>query len=160
MPHKPTYVANSILYKARQEGIEIRPLKMQKLMYFLHGWSLATSGHPIVGEQFEAWPYGPVLSSIYQEFKGYGAEPITDYACEFDPESGEEKKLMVSLNDTAFQQLLDSVWNKYKSFSGPQLSSMTHAEGTPWKGVRDAGMAYIPNETITNYFTQLARRGG
>lgn len=159
MPHKPAHVANSILYKARQEGLQIRPLKMQKLMYFLHGWGLATSGHPVVGEQFEAWPYGPVLSSVYQEFKGYGSDPITEYACEFDPESGEEKQLMVSQNNKDFQQLLDKVWNKYKGFTGPQLSMMTHAEGTPWKGVRDAGLTYIPNETIAEYFTQLVRRG-
>jgi uncharacterized phage-associated protein len=157
MPHKPAHVANSILYKGRLDGVEIRPLKMQKLMYFLHGWGLATSGEPVVGEQFEAWPYGPVLSSVYQEFKGYGSDPITEYACEFDPESGEEKRLMVSPNNAAFQSLLDSVWNKYKIFSGPQLSAMTHAEGTPWKEVRDAGMTYIPNEKINEYFTKLAR---
>jgi uncharacterized phage-associated protein len=157
MPHKPAHVANSILYKGRLDGVEIRPLKMQKLMYFLHGWGLATSGEPVVGEQFEAWPYGPVLSSVYQEFKGYGSDPITEYACEFDPESGEEKRLMVSPNNAAFQSLLDSVWNKYKIFSGPQLSAMTHAEGTPLKEVRDAGMTYIPNEKINEYFTKLAR---
>lgn len=157
MPYKPPHVANSILYKARQEGIEIRPLKLQKLMYYLHGWGLAIAGEPVVGEQFEAWPYGPVLSSVYHEFKMFGSDPITEYACEFDPESQEEKQQMVGLDNKKFYLLLDKVWNKYKIFSGPQLSAMTHADGTPWKEVRDSGGTYIPDIKIRDYFRSLVK---
>jgi uncharacterized phage-associated protein len=63
----------------------VTPLKIQKLVYCLHGWHLATRDSPVVGELFEAWPYGPVLSSIYHEFKKNGKNSIEEYAREIDP---------------------------------------------------------------------------
>jgi uncharacterized phage-associated protein len=157
MPYKPAHVANTILHRARQEGIEIRPLKLQKLVYFLHGWGLATSGEPVVGELFEAWPYGPVLSSVYHEFKKFGSEPITDYAADIDPATGEKKKQMVGVNNKKFHALFEKVWSKYKGFTGVQLSTMTHADGTPWKEVRDNGGTYIQDDKIEQYFKGLVR---
>ncbi|WP_416207720.1 type II toxin-antitoxin system antitoxin SocA domain-containing protein [Bradyrhizobium sp. SEMIA] len=43
--------------------------RYRSLVYRLHGWSLATRGAPAVGEHFQAWPCGPVLASLYREFK-------------------------------------------------------------------------------------------
>src|SRR5579864_525141 len=122
MPYRPSHVANSFLYRGKEEGVAIDHLKMQKLVYFLHGWFLATRGEPVVGEKFEAWPYGPVLTSLYHEFKSNGSRPISSYATDIDPQTGEFKSLMVNLKDTPFFEVFDRVWKKYMPYSGLRLS--------------------------------------
>ncbi len=160
MLHLPSHVANSFLHRARHEGVtDIDPLKIQKLVYVLHGWHLATRGAPAVGENFEAWPYGPVLSSLYHEFKNFGSSPITNYATEIDPASGEYKSLMVNPANRPFYEVFDRVWDRYKNLSGLQLSALTHAEETPWYRARRKGASYLSNAEIQEHFRGLAARG-
>ena len=159
MPYLPAHVANTFLYRARQEGIsDVDPLKIQKLVYCLHGWHLATRDAPAIGELFQAWPYGPVLSSIYHEFKQYGSAPIASYAEEIDPSSGTSRSLMVNPDDSNFYEVFNAVWNRYKNLTGLQLSALTHAEGTPWSVARQRGAPYLSNEEIKSHFKELAKR--
>jgi uncharacterized phage-associated protein len=159
MPNLPAHVANAFLYRARQEGVaDIDPLKIQKLVYCLHGWHLATRDAPAVGELFQAWPYGPVLSSLYHEFKQFGSATIANYAEEIDPNSGVSRSLMVSPNDKAFYDVFDAVWTRYKNLNGIQLSALTHADGTPWSTARQRGLPYLSNDEIRAHFQELANR--
>ena len=159
MPYKPAHVANAFLYRARQEGIgDMDKLKIQKLVYVQHGWFLATRDAPAVGELFEAWPYGPVLSSLYREFRAAGKQPIQGYAKDIDPETGEIKIYVVNRGDRYFYDVFDLVWDRYKKMSGLKLSALTHAQGTPWSEARNAGLSYIPNESIKEHFVELANR--
>lgn len=160
MPYKPSHVANSFLVRARKEGIEIDPLKIQKLVYFFHGWFLATRDSAGVGELFEAWRYGPVLPSLYQQFKSHGSGPIKGYALDVDPKTGQERALMVGANDKEFSEVFDRVWNRYKAMSGLQLSALTHASDTPWQNAWQHGWSYLSNEEIKSYFRRLALRDG
>src|SRR5258708_4237314 len=77
-PWKTLAAANFFLAKGLEDGVSIDPLKLQKLVYFAHGWHLAVTGKPLIDEYVEAWPYGPVIPSLYHRFKSYGADPITD----------------------------------------------------------------------------------
>jgi uncharacterized phage-associated protein len=159
MPYLPAHVANSFLYRATTEGVrDIDPLKIQKLVYCLHGWYLATRGVPAVGERFQAWPYGPVLSSLYHEFKQYGSNPIGGYATEIDPTSGQYRSMMVSLEDKNFQEVFEAVWNRYKDLNGLQLSALTHSTGTPWSKARERGDSYLNDSEIQEHFRELAAR--
>jgi uncharacterized phage-associated protein len=160
MPQLPAHVANSFLVRAKQEGVsDIDPLKIQKLVYCLNGWHLATRGTPAIGEAFQAWPYGPVLSSIYHEFKKFGSSVIGEYAKEVDPTSGQVRSMMVSPQDKTFYDVFDRVWNRYKGLSGLALSSLTHAPGTPWSKARERGASYLSNDEIERHFRELASRG-
>jgi uncharacterized phage-associated protein len=158
MPYVPAHVANAFLYRGNQEGVrDIDPLKIQKLVYCLHGWYLATRDAPAVGERFQAWPYGPVLASLYHEFKANGSNLIQGYAREIDPATGQYRSLMVSPDDKSFQQVFEAVWNRYKGMSGLQLSALTHAHGTPWQKARELGNAYLSDDEIKVHFKNLAR---
>lgn len=42
MAYSPTRVANNILERAFKEGIEVTPMKLQKILYFL---ALLTAGY-------------------------------------------------------------------------------------------------------------------
>lgn len=161
MPYKPSHVANSFLVTARNEGIsDVDHLKVQKLVYNFHGWFLATMDEPAIGELFEAWPYGPVLSSLYNEFKVAGSRPIEGYAKDIDPATGSYKTLMVNPNDARFAAVFNRVWDRYKNKSGLALSSLTHAPGTPWSLARQRGASYLSNEEIKQHFRDLVQQDG
>jgi uncharacterized phage-associated protein len=157
--YKPAWVANTFIVRARDEGVrDVDPLKIQKLVYHLHGWHLATTGCPAVGEQFEAWPNGPVISSLYHQFKKFKWNTITDYAQDIDPATGEFKALVVTPSDEQFRAIFDAVWQRYKGLSGPELSALTHAPDTPWSEARAKGLQYISNDRIKDYFLNLGRQ--
>jgi uncharacterized phage-associated protein len=157
MPYKPSHVANSFLVRAHEEGItDVDPLKIQKLVYYFHGWFLATRNIAGGGELFEAWPYGPVLPSLYRQFRANGARPIEGYAVDVDPGTGDSRALMVNPTDTMFKEVFDRVWDRYKNVSGLQLSSLTHAPGTPWDLARRRHATYLSDDEIMAHFRKLA----
>ena len=45
------------------------PLKLQKLLYFAQGFSYAFYDKELFNDDFEAWVHGPVIPSIYHEYK-------------------------------------------------------------------------------------------
>jgi uncharacterized phage-associated protein len=156
--YKPAWVANTFLWRAKEDSVfDVDPLKIQKLVYNMHGWYLATTGYPVVGERFEAWPAGPVLSSLYQKFKKYRWNKIDDLAIDIDPQTGESKALIVAPSDERFYEVFQAVWQRYKGFSGSQLSALTHAEGTPWSRARAEGRQYISDDEIRAHFIELAK---
>ena len=58
----------------------ISNLHLQKILYFMQLRSIQVHGRDgrIIGEDFEAWRFGPVLRSVYYAYRSYGAERIYD----------------------------------------------------------------------------------
>ena len=167
MAYETKAVANYFLELANVDGVSVSPMKLHKLLFFAHGWYLAIAGEPLLDEDIEAWKYGPIVDSIYQEFKAFGNLPITTFAknpnferqraLEFPriPE-GEEHELV--------RKIVRKVWETYNSYTALQLSSITHQEGTPWSTVAKEYKGVLPyhaeinNDLIKDYFINLANR--
>ena len=83
MAYKGKSIANAFISLAGSDGID--PLKLQKLLYYANGHYLAEhDGTPLINEYFEAWDYGPVIPTVYYEFREYGNNPIRRFACDID----------------------------------------------------------------------------
>lgn len=178
MAYSAKAIANYFLDIAESTGHVITPMKLQKLVYFAHGWNLAITAAPLIDEQVEAWQFGPVISSLYHAFKKYGGSPITGYAKEMDlakiSSSTDESSLAdayqtprVPPNDHETIKLLSKIWEIYGTFTAVQLSNLTHLDGTPWKKVWDENQSTsnlipkgkdIDNDAIKNYFLAQAKR--
>lgn len=151
MTYSATTIANYFIKKASDEGEDMTLMKLSKLVYIAHGWSLAIYDSPLVSEPVQAWKFGPVIESLYHQFKKYGNRPIDMMAiAERIPDK-----------DTETKSLLDKVWELNKNHTAYQLSNWTHIKGSPWdqvwkktEGARDQ---VIPNELIRKYFLQLGR---
>ncbi|WP_366513810.1 type II toxin-antitoxin system antitoxin SocA domain-containing protein [Planktotalea sp.] len=65
-------------------------MKLQKLVYIAYGWHLALSGKKLFTEEIEAWKHGPVVPSLYHEFKHLRENPITSFATSYDYNSEQE----------------------------------------------------------------------
>lgn len=166
MPYDAKAVANEFLKVAEKEGKKLTPMQLIKLVYFAHGWHLALTGDPLINENVEAWRYGPVIPSLYHEFKVFGNGVINREATRFDfvkTETGAftlvQRKPEIPAGSYA-SQLIQRVWDVHKHLSAIQLSNMTHQPDSPWTltpGKEFKGTD-IPNEVIKDYFRKVAER--
>ena len=155
-------VANYFLKRGRREGVELDPLKLQKLIFFAHGWHLAIRKQPLVNERAEAWPYGPVFPSVYHEFKRHGRDGIRRLA--IDWVDGEPWVPVVPETATEARAILNRVWEVYGNLPGTRLVRMTHQKDGPWAQtwVNDARSGKIkgvdiPEDSIQQYFERAAQ---
>jgi uncharacterized phage-associated protein len=73
--------ANQVVALANSEVKGITNLELQKVMYFALGSYIKENGindfvKNLYNEPFEAWPYGPVIRSVYFEHKINGRSKI------------------------------------------------------------------------------------
>ena len=136
-PYTPQHIANFFLYRAEQEGIkDITPMKLIKLVYIAYAWYLALYNKPLFDECIEPWQHGPVVPSIYHEFKKFRANPITEFANNFDLENQTTQYPIIDNKDEESLSVLKSVWDCYKNHSGAQLRNITHVEDSAWSKAR------------------------
>lgn len=120
MAYKALDIANKIISKTDLEhGDTISNLKLQKMMYYQQGFHLAYFGTPLFDEDIVAWQYGPVVPSVYKEYKSFESNSIST------------SKEGISLSDDE-EELFNNVYEEYNQFSAVALMKMTHEE-TPWK---------------------------
>lgn len=130
-----------------EAGEVVTHLQVQKLLYFAQAWHLMVLGRPLFAEDMQAWPHGPVVPSVWREFKGYGWKPIA-------PGGSSEGIEKDSLN------VLEQVRDSYGSFTAKKLEAMTHAE-RPWIEGRGARAPeercedLISKESILGYYKEV-----
>ena len=163
MAYDANAVANHFLDMATSKGKALTPMKLQKLVYFAHGWNLALFEEPLIDEPIQAWKFGPVVPSLYQEFKHAGNSAIVTKATNFNFKDFEVVTPDVPESDERTRALLDRVWNSYGKLSAIDLSNLTHLPNTPWEQVMkesgpDVRNAIIPNDKIRDHFKALATK--
>lgn len=154
--YSPSLIANAFLYKAKDSGVKMTHMKLQKLVFFVHAWSLAINDQSMVSEKPEAWQYGPVFDSLYHELKQHGSNFVDKFLVQMNSETGERQALVPAFNDKKFWALLDQVWDRYSKLTAMQLSALTHESGGPWETARQKSSGWLDdNEVATHYKHQL-----
>lgn len=77
-------IANAILYKGFSEGVDLTPMKLQRLLYLTYKEFYKRTNTLLFDEKFEVWKYGPVVRSVNAAFKKYGSNCIKDYYREYN----------------------------------------------------------------------------
>jgi uncharacterized phage-associated protein len=159
MTYSPTTIANYFLDRASQEARALTPMQLIKLVYIAHGWNLGYFDRPLIQEKVQAWKFGPVIESLYQQVKRFGSSAVAGRIGAHLP------WMPAQAIDETTKSLLDHVWDSYRGFSGLQLSQMTHQPGTPWDNVwnTQGGSQFmgaeIDNEEIrAHYKRKIASR--
>lgn len=138
-------IANYFIWRANTDeefGDNISNLKLQKLIYYAQGFSLAWHQRPLFNEPIEAWAHGPVVHPLYQQYRQYGAGAIPTPEG-FNPE----------IIDPETRDLLEEVYSVYGQYSAWGLRNLTHEE-PPWKDTPQSEV--IPLEKMATFFaTQL-----
>ncbi|MBF0476500.1 MAG: SocA family protein [Deltaproteobacteria bacterium] len=127
-------------------GEGITNLKLQKMVYYAQGFSLALFGKPLFDAPIEAWAHGPVVPDLYHCYKSCGSEPIPA------PKDFDFDKF-----DQDTRKLLTDVYVVYGQFSAWKLRNLTHQEA-PWIDAYEGPGTnnVISHESMKKYFiTQL-----
>lgn len=173
MPYSARAIANYFIDLAEASGKTLTPMKVQKLVYYAHGWHLAITGRPLINEQIEAWKFGPVIRSLYGDLAQYGDSPIRSKIKAFDVVRKSGGGLAVTEHTPEVEEggkegsftrdLLRKVWDVFGAYTASRLSTLTHAPGTPWdqvfrqyNGDLPKGTD-IPPETIRAHFVEQAK---
>lgn len=128
-------LANLFLDWSDDDGISVSPMKLQKLLFFAHADFLVRHNKSLIKQDFEAWDYGPVIPSLYQEFKGYRDKPIGSRAMSFDPVAAKRVQATCKLAEADLRMLRQS-FDFYKRLSAIQLSEMSHEFEGAWRQAR------------------------
>ena len=152
--YTPSHVANHVLDRAFAEGYLITQMKLQKLVYIEYGWVLAVLDRKLFDEPIYAWEHGPVIRSLYDEFKHYGDSHIDTNSMDFNFESAETSIPRIPESERDGILLLNKVWDVYKDFRTIALRDKAREQGTPWYNTYEPGKLYsaIPDDRIKSHF--------
>ena len=159
MPFSSDAIANAFLAKAESNDELLTPMKLQKLAYFAHGWFLAIESKPFVNEPIQAWKYGPVIQSLYHEFKEFGNSGIDRRAQDTRYIEGqlricnpvfEDEKEKSDISVEFGNAVVEKMWEMYGGHTAVELSNATHAKGTPWRQIYDRFNGNIPMGITTS----------
>ncbi len=163
-------VANFFIKESLGDGTnDLNIMKLIKAVFIAHGFYLALKDKPLINEFVQAWKYGPVIDSIYHEFKGLGSKPIQFLAAfevgeDADGNVFPQSYYQILEQDIETIEFLKEIWKMCKGHSGIELSNWTHKEGSPWKQIWDSKdrvkiNPQIPDELIKAYFKGLLNNG-
>lgn len=148
---RPEDVANNLIDRSLNEGIEMTPLMLQKMLYFVYATYLRATGCCLFCETFETWSKGPVLSHLYAKFYSCPNAPIVDFiypnSHEMNPRKIVEKDLV--------KRCIDTVWGKYKNLTEEELVYHACKNGSAWaKAVKDK-RSYLLTSDILEDGTEI-----
>ena len=140
-------VAFYFIKRGLEEKKPITNKKMQKLVYYAKAWSVTLNDEKLFNDKIEAWVHGPAVPSLYETFKKFGSDYITELPKKISFDFSEEQ-----------QEVLDSVWKVYGKYDANYLEILTHSE-LPWQEAREGlqGSESSNNEisldTVKKYYS-------
>jgi uncharacterized phage-associated protein len=150
------HVARVLIELAEQDrDVDQEPMahmRLQKLLYYVQGWSLARRGEKAFDDRIEAWEHGPVVPVVYRQLKDNKKNPLAI------------AQLEAGQIDPDLRAFIASVWSDYRSHSAIRLRGMTHDE-SPWKDawaqrfLPDHGQEEITEAALSEYFKSIDPRG-
>lgn len=145
MAYSAVHVSNNILKRAFDENVAISPMALQKMLYFVASeYAKRTGGRQLLEENFRPWRYGPVVRSVYDEFRAFGGGSIRA----FGKDAQERAYMAKESKDPVLTESLNTVWNAAKHRSAVALSRITHNEGSAWS--KGYARGWISHEDIAS----------
>lgn len=137
-------VASYFINKQEAEaGDAITNLKLQKLLYYAQGCSLALRNEPLFSDSVVRWKCGPVVESVYTKFKDYNVERIPFQSLNLD------------VFDKNIVFLLDTVYTSLGRFAAWMLKDLS-MKTFPFTSTKMSDA--IDHETMKEFFkTQIIR---
>lgn len=147
-------VCHYLVNRGISEQKPLTNISLQKILYFAQGFYLAeTGGQRLFSDKIYAWEYGPVIKSVYHQYKRFGNNQIT---------SAQTFPWRKSSLNTFQISFLEDIWDSFKDYAPFALVEMTHKVNSPWyKIVYDQYNGDVPRDVeipidmMTEYFTGI-----
>lgn len=111
-------------------------LELEKLVYMCYADYLCDTQKRLFEDEIYAFKYGPVIESVYNEYKGI--RKITSAVCSGEPIKKDfsrmpaRSRILFAEDGIVKLSYVNKTLDKYKVFSATQLVNITHAKGSPW----------------------------
>lgn len=115
-------IARYIIKHEHDAGREISNLRLQKLLYFVQAKFLAEKRPPCFSDPIVAWDFGPVVLSVYHEYKIFGGLDILS------------SEIGIPI-DSETSSVIDNILDYCAKYPTYQLVNITHNQD-PWKRAR------------------------
>jgi uncharacterized phage-associated protein len=126
----------------REEGDSITHLKLQKLLYFAQGTSLALTDNLLFNESLKAWNHGPVISSVYSFFKVFDKSAIPN-----------PSEMNFDIYDETTKHLIYKVYSVYGEHTASYLRNLSHKH-TSWQKAFNSYDKTLDYSDVKTDFTQ------
>lgn len=136
----PISVANFIIELANKHNLPVTNLQLQKILFFVQGFSLAEYQSSLINGKFSKWQYGPVQQDVYHAFRDNGSSFIESTALDIGWD--ENGKIIINHSSSIDAEKIGNTqaFNEIKKFilnilhvKVWTLVQMTHSE-VSWKG--------------------------
>lgn len=153
-------ICRYIINACHEQGYSVSNLKLQKLLYFAQGYSLAIVDKPLFNEEFEAWDFGPVVPVAYRNYKIFGANCIPKIQYYYDINYDNDTFLDKIEYDKKYyndieQTIMDNIVKTFGRYSANELVKITHSQ-PPWINCYKK-KTIIEKEEIKEYFCSVLR---
>ncbi len=143
-------LCNWFIQQANTKGNLLTPVKLNHLVILADWWHLHRNGDFLINEKAEAWSSGPVLPSIYHEYKDQPPYSAIEHPSRRQPPLEEDADII---------PFLEHIWNLYGKYTAQQLGRINTAANTPWHQVQgklgEAEHQQITREHVEAYFQSL-----
>ena len=131
-------VAKWLLSEAKQQGIAMTHMKLQKLLYYVQAYHIGMTGEPLFSNDIEAWTHGPVVPDVYAIYSKYGSSEISE-ADDITPPDD-------------IRSLIVAVFHDKGRYTAYTLSGMTHNENS-WREAINSASKRITPDMLNKEFT-------
>ncbi len=148
MPVPALSIAKYIVVNSTSRERRISNLKLQKILYYVQGWSLGLYEMAAFSDSIQAWVHGPVVPTVFFHYRDFKWNPISD--------NSPVPELPTKLIDH-----IDSVLYAYEDLTAAQLERLSHEEA-PWKLTRgqlpptESSTLVISHDLMKAFFSELA----
>lgn len=141
--------ASAAQYIVGKSGKPVTPMRLLKLVYVAHGYSLGLRSAPLVDERVFAWQYGPIIPGLYNAVREFRSSPVTWVPGAYVETLSDDDKAV-----------LDRVITTYDQATAIQLSAAMHQRGSPWSIIwgSTGHNAVIPDDLIELFYQKLLQQ--
>lgn len=141
--HDARFIADCLIGLASKDpdNNDMTNMKLQKLLYYVQGTSLALYGERMFNQNIMKWQYGPVVPDVYHTFKENGNQTI-QYEEPVDMSALHEKQIDV----------IQMVYDYFGQYAAIALMNFTHNE-SPWNSVEMS--EEISDGLLVEYFNTI-----
>lgn len=143
-------LCNWFIQQANTKGNLLTPVKLNHLVILADWWHLHRNGDFLINERTEAWSSGPVLPSIYHEYKDQPPYSAIEHPSRRQPPLEEDADII---------PFLEHIWNLYGKYTAQQLGRINTAADTPWHQLQgklgEGEHQQITREHVEAYFQSL-----
>lgn len=161
--YEPMDIANYLVLLSQKKNKIITNLQLQKILFFVNAKHLMDhNGQSLMNENFQRWTYGPVMRSVYSNFRGFGSDSIPDTQGKYvfdssDPFNAKYEPFNEEAVDDDVKEECAVVFNKLIDKNPFELVEYTHFEGLWSKYKEEIDKHEAPeynDQEIYQYFSQ------